>query len=302
MSKGSDRGLVSNIQRFSLDDGPGIRTTVFLKGCNLGCKWCHNPECMQPEKSLQFNPRQCINCGACAAVCTKCHTFMDGQHIFDRTRCDLCMQCVTHCPANALMVNGKEMTTDEVMDILLRDTQFYRMSCGGVTFSGGEPLLQLPFLLTLLKKCKQAGLHTAVDTAGNVNWHALEAVIPFTNLFLYDIKAISSGIHKKATGVDNEAILSNIQRLSERGCTIWIRVPVIPGINTDVEMEQIAGFLEGLGSVEKVELLPYHRYGIGKYAMLGLTYPLWDCKEPTDAYMAEQKGLFHKMTDRIIIA
>ena len=194
------KGIVSNIQRFSLDDGPGIRTTIFLKGCNLACKWCHNPECIQSGKSLQFNAVQCVFCGACVSACPHhCHVLKDGRHHLDRTACARCMACAAHCPARALAVNGRELSDDEVLCAILRDHTFYKSSGGGVTFSGGEPLLQPDFLVALLKKCKQNGLHTAVDTAGNVSWNIFEEIMPLVDLFLFDVKAATPQVHKNAT-------------------------------------------------------------------------------------------------------
>ena len=226
--------LILQIQRFSLDDGPGIRTTVFFKGCNLRCLWCHNPESIHPQVEVSFQRQRCTNCGACAATCAHGAQVCDESGRFlIRTACTGCLACVAACAAGALSIYGGEMSAAEVLEVVLRDRPFYAKSGGGVTFSGGEPLLQPVFLLELLQKSRALDLHTAVDTAGNVPFESLSAVQPYTNLFLYDIKAFDPALHRRLTGVDNARILQNLRRLGQLGARLWVRLPYVPNLNND---------------------------------------------------------------------
>jgi pyruvate formate lyase activating enzyme len=265
-------GLIFQIQRFSLDDGPGIRTTVFLKGCTLRCAWCHNPESIHPNAELSFQPQLCIRCGACVTFCPhSAHVCNEQERYLDRAACDGCMKCATVCPTGALSVFGQEMTAEEVVGLLLRDRPFYLRSGGGVTFSGGEPLRQGDFLLEMLKLCWENKLHTAVDTAGSVPYEAFLSVLPYTDLFLYDIKAVGPELHRRFTGAGNARIQENLKRLADHGARVWVRVPYIPGFNdSEEEIAAIAAFLRNIPAVEKVELLPYHTYGEAKYDYLGI--------------------------------
>ena len=215
--------MIFDIQRNSFVDGPGIRTTVFFKGCNLRCKWCHNPESQSFEKQMMFYKDKCTGCGKCREVCP--------NHL---KKCDFCGKCELYCPADARKVCGREYTPAEVFAEVIKDKAFYDNSGGGVTFSGGECMLQLDFLCEILEKCKSAGIHTAVDTAGNVPWKSFEKILPFTDLFLYDIKAFGAELHRKGTGVSNELILENLKNLSGRA-DIIVRIPVIGGYNDNDE-------------------------------------------------------------------
>ena len=287
--------LISNIQRFSVDDGPGIRTTVFFKGCNLSCLWCHNPECISPSFSLLFLGNSCSNCGLCAGACgEEVHSFEDGRHILKRELCQTCGKCVDACRKGALSLIGKYYQVDELMDILKKDAPYYQRSGGGVTFSGGEPMLFTGYLVDILRECKKAGFHTAIDTAGNVDYSRFEEVTPLSDLFLYDIKLYNSERHQAVTGVPNRRILDNLIKLSLEGCNIIIRTPVIPGINTDRdELAAIADFIAFLPRpVELVQLLPYHSYGSGKYDSLGLTNHCQDFTTPEQELMAEALDIF----------
>lgn len=260
--------LIFDIQRNSFVDGPGIRTTVFLKGCNLGCQWCHNPESQSAGKELLFYRNKCIRCGKCNAICPR------GAIRFgmaDRSKCDFCGKCELYCQRAAIRVCGKEYSPDELMGILKKDRAFYENSGGGVTFSGGECMLLPEGFVDVLKRCRESGIRTAIDTAGNVPWDNFEKVLPYTDLFLYDIKAMDPEIHREYTGADNALILDNLKRLLERGAAVQIRVPVVPGVNDSAaEMEKIRRFLEPFPG-QKPELLPYHRMGEGKYDALGRT-------------------------------
>ncbi len=266
-------GLIFQIQHFSLDDGPGIRTTIFFKGCNLRCAWCHNPESIHPRVELAFKRQLCTHCGACAAVCPQGAQVCDDSRgrFLNRAACTLCLTCATACPSGALTWYGEEMTTNKLMETILIDQPFYAKSGGGVSFSGGEPLLQSDFLLEMLELCKAHNLHTAVDTAGNVPMESLLSVLPYTDLFLYDIKAFDPSLHRRCTGVDNTRILANLKRLGELGARLWVRLPYIPGFNDSPdEIGAIADLLRNIPAVEKVELLPYHAYGEAKYEHLDI--------------------------------
>lgn len=255
---------VFDIQRNSYVDGPGIRTTVFFKGCNLRCEWCHNPEGQSFEQEMLFYKDKCIGCGKCVE---KCPT----GGISDKAKCAFCGKCELYCPNDARRICGKEYDIDELMTELCKDRAFYEKSGGGITCSGGECMLQTDALSELLSACKDQDLNTAVDTAGNVPWSSFEKVLPFADMFLYDIKAITPQLHKKYTGVGNELILDNLKRLFKAQKRIWIRVPVIGGVNdTSEEIKKIADFLRPY-SPEKVELLPYHSMGEGKFKALGKT-------------------------------
>ncbi|MDO8685569.1 MAG: glycyl-radical enzyme activating protein, partial [Clostridiales bacterium] len=254
------KGQIFNIQRFSIHDGPGIRTTVFFKGCSLRCLWCHNPESIAYKPQLQFFPQKCIGCGKCVEVCpAQAHTYSSGNRVFKRELCKSCGSCADTCYAEALVISGICMEADEVMQEIEKDSSYYLSSGGGVTFSGGEALLQKDFLKELLIKCKKRNFHTTVDTAGNVPWDNFEAVLPYVDLFLYDIKTFSEDKHKEATGAGNERILENLSRLSGAQTEIWVRIPVVPGINDSYnEMESISDFIAGLKHVSLVELMSFH--------------------------------------------
>lgn len=253
------KATIFDIQRNSFVDGPGIRTTVFFKGCNLKCKWCHNPESQSPKKQMMLYTDKCISCGKCAEMCKS------GEK-----DCVFCGKCELFCPTDARKICGKEYTPEEVLAEALKDKAFYENSGGGVTFSGGECMLQTEFLCEILKKCKENGIHTAVDTAGNVPWEYFEKVIPYTDLFLYDIKCFSEDRHIEGTGVSNKLIKENLEKLSKVfGGDIIIRIPIIPDYNDDEdELQKTADFLSGM-NILKTELLPYHAMGEHKYGALG---------------------------------
>ena len=286
-------GKIFNIQRFSIYDGPGIRTVVFFAGCNLNCAWCHNPESISSKEQLKFNSDQCILCGRCARSCEKkAHMIDKGLHIFDRDKCGLCLKCAKECYAEALVPVWREMTAAELEKSILTDEQYFSQSGGGVTFSGGEPMLQAGFLREILGACKSLGIHTAVDTAGAVGFGAFEKILPFCDLFLYDIKAYDSAVHKKLTGMPNGLILENLAELSKRS-KVRVRVPAVAGANGNIgEMAGIAGFLGGI-KINQCELLPYHRLGEGKYGSLGMANEnAFD--EPGESMMNDIREIFKK--------
>lgn len=270
------KGTVFDIQRFSLHDGPGIRTTVFLKGCSLRCAWCQNPEGVRAGPELMFTRGFCINCGECVNVCPNgVHRMEAGVHSMDRSRCVVCGRCAAACVPQALRVAGRDMSVADVMDVVREDRIYYGQSGGGVTLSGGEPLIQAGFAAELLAACGRAGFHTAVDTALNVDWEAIEQVVPCTDLFLVDIKHMDPVRHEQATGRDNAAILANLRELDLRGAALAIRVPVIPGFNDrDEDIGAIAETAAALKNVRYLELLPYHKLGEPKRDALGGPAPM----------------------------
>lgn len=246
---------IFDIQRGSFVDGPGIRTTVFFKGCNLSCLWCHNPEGISRGRCMSISKSLCTGCGLCKKIC-------------QREKCIFCGQCVKYCPSGARKIIGREIGEDELLKIVSEDKPFYQPD-GGVTVSGGECMLQYKFLESFLKSCRKNNIHTAVDTAGAVPWEHFETVLPYTDLFLYDIKCISPQLHKQFTGMDNADILLNLKKLKNADAKIHVRIPLIPGFNdNDYEMEKIAGFLKDI-MPKKIEVLPYHTMGIGKAEALG---------------------------------
>lgn len=250
---------IFDIQKNSFIDGPGIRTTVFFKGCNLRCKWCHNPESQSFNREMMFWKNKCVDCGKCKKLCQ-----------YELSKCDFCAKCTVYCPAHAREVCGKEYSVYEVLEEVSKDKIFYNYSGGGVTFSGGECMLQIDFLESLLRKCRFMDIHSAVDTAGDVPWEYFERIIPYTNVFLYDVKCFSEELHLKGTGVSNRRILENLKKLSDifNGDLI-IRIPLIPSFNDDLqEIEKIAEFLKNI-NYKKVDILPYHSMGNNKYAALG---------------------------------
>ena len=250
---------IFDIERNSYADGPGIRTTVFFKGCNLACAWCHNPESQDPAPQMMFYRDLCRGCGKCAEVCPN-----------KLESCDLCGKCALYCPTDARKICGRTITPDELLTEILKDRDFYGNSGGGATFSGGECMLQIEFLSVILRLCRENGVHTAVDTAGNVPFERFEKILPWTDLFLYDVKCFDAKKHKEYTGADNTRILENLRRLFSLSARIVVRVPVIAGVNdTPEEMRAIHAFLDSCGRPEKVELLPYHAFGENKYAALG---------------------------------
>lgn len=252
-----ETGLISNIQRYSLHDGPGIRTTVFLKGCPLRCAWCHNPENISPRPQLRVIQTLCLQCGQCRTACPR------GA---DSQACEACRQCLPACPTSARVLVGSVMTLEELMELILKDRIFFEDSQGGVTFSGGEPLFQSEFLKSLLLACRQSGLHTTVDTCGFTRWPQMAELVPWTNLFLYDLKLMDERRHQEFCGASNRPILDNLRQLSQVHDHIWIRIPLLPGLNDGPEeLDAMAHLAAGLAGVRQVHLLPYHRLGQQKH-------------------------------------
>jgi len=261
---------IFEIKRFAVHDGDGIRTTVFFKGCSLNCLWCHNPEGISFDNQLAYFRHKCINCGECTLTCNSgSHNSENGIHILDRTKCISCGKCADVCLGDALLFYGKEYSVDKLLNIVLEDKEYYFNSGGGVTLSGGECLLQADFCTEFLKRLKSEGINTAVDTSGFVNTESFEKVAPYTDTFLYDIKAIDPDVHIKCTGKPNDIILENLIYIDSLGKRTEIRIPYVPGYN-DNQMEKIADFLINLKNVACVRILPYHNYAKSKYDSLGI--------------------------------
>lgn len=284
MEKNQPDGTIFDIQRMSLHDGPGIRTTVFLKGCSMSCFWCHNPESISSETDIQFFDSRCIGCQLCRDVCVHgCHQFDpgNGSHLFLRKNCIQCGSCAAVCPSGSLVKTGYSMPAGELADILSRDKPFFDSSGGGVTVSGGEPLLQPAFVSGLFGLLRTGGIHTAVETALNVSPESLKKVLPVTDLFLVDLKHPDSHAHRAAAGAGNELILQNLSLLDKTGLRYCIRIPVIPGVNDTIEiMYAFREIIRELNNPLSLELMPYHEYGVGKYDSLSRNRQQLDALRP----------------------
>lgn len=275
-------GLVFNVQRFSLQDGPGVRSTVFMKGCPLACAWCHNPESQSPEPQIVRMRHRCMVCGQCS-----------DQELGEPLVVDRDDEDVEACPTGALQAVGERITVTALVERLLRDRIFFDESSGGVTFSGGEPLLQAPFVTEALAWLRREGVHTALDTCGFARWPDLEAAAAQSSLVLYDLKLMDDERHHAATGVSNRIILQNLKALADVHRAIWIRVPIIPGVNDDeANLSATAAFLAPLAGIRQVDLLPYHPTGEAKFARVGMTYALHGTPAPSIQHLEALAALF----------
>lgn len=277
------QGWIFDIQRYSINDGPGIRTTVFLKGCPLGCLWCDNPESQVKMPELLYLPSLCINCQRCVAACPNGATTVgtNGLIQIDRNLCQVCGSCVEVCLTGARVIVGELKTVEEVFQVVSKDTLFYRNSGGGMTTSGGEPTHQPEFLKALLSRCQEAGLHTALDTCGLVEWQILEEILEHVELVLFDLKHMDTEMHRNLTGVGNEIILENLERTTKHKLVV-VRVPLIPGYtDSKTNIEASGQFLSRIGA-SRVDVVPYHQLGVGKYERLGKKYTLRDVETISD--------------------
>ena len=311
-------GKFYDIQGFSVHDGPGIRLTLFMKGCPLRCPWCHSPESQAFPTELNWMAIKCVGiekCGRCLGVCPhdaisvgrKKQSVTGDEEItlvdVDRDKCDNCGKCAEACPAKALYMCGTDYTIEEIMQRVHRDKPFFDRSGGGVTVSGGECLYQPEFLEALLRRCKEEGVHTAVDTTGYADWSVLERILPYTDLFLYDLKHLDSEMHKRVIGVPNERILENVKKLAAAGARLQIRIPVIPLFNDSVaEFDKYGAFIRELGdAVEVVQLLPYHTLGTVKWERLNRKGPILEATPPSDEFMQKRKKQLEEYGLNVII-
>ncbi|PJC74411.1 MAG: glycyl-radical enzyme activating protein [Syntrophobacterales bacterium CG_4_8_14_3_um_filter_49_14] len=291
----NERGVVFNIQRFSIHDGPGIRSTVFLKGCPLHCPWCQNPESIRLSPEIITRDIKCIRCAKCAGICPqRAISIGEEGRVIEWGKCNYCLKCAEICPSKSIEASGEYKSVDEVMEEVAKDSNFYRRSGGGMTVSGGEPLVQWRFTLALLQKARQKGIHTALDTTGYADWEALAEVLNYTKLVLYDLKHMDSARHKEVTGVSNELILENLEKTVKKpGLKVWIRRPIILGFNDSKdELEELCRFVLTLGpTVEKISLLPFHKFAELKYTATGKVYPYHDVPILSDERVEELRRL-----------
>ena len=294
------KGSVFNVQRFSIHDGPGIRSVAFFKGCNLNCWWCHNPEGKNSKPQLQCYPEKCVGCERCLDVCPNgCFSIVDGKKAFAREKCMACGACAEACPAQSLVLCGREWSSDELAEELLKDKIFFEDG-GGVTITGGECMMQVQFLAETLEKCKREGVHTAIETAANVPFRCFQEVLPWLDLVIVDIKCISEEVHKRNVGVSNRLILENIDRLLQlKKAEVWIRVPIIPQFNMDTEeLGRIADYIGNLEGVSRVELMKYHSLGNSKLKSLG-SEPTLDVSI-TDKDFSDAVDLFRERGVKVV--
>lgn len=288
-----NEGFIFDIQPFSLHDGPGTRTTVFMQGCPLRCRWCHNPESQPYEGAMLYYPAKCIGCGACVGVCENGTPVRTALHT---DGCAGCGRCADECYAEAVKKSGYRITADGLFGEAIRDREVYRQSGGGVTFSGGEPLMQADFIAGVMERLRNEGVHIAVETSLCVKWENVEKLSGLVDLFFVDIKCVTPAVHKYGVGADNALILENIRKLSASGANIILRTPVVPGFNADEgEIESIGRFICELPQRHQAELLAYHGMCAPKYAALGREFPCAGTREPDKDEMERYAGILRNM-------
>jgi pyruvate formate lyase activating enzyme len=276
-------GIIFDIKRYAIHDGPGIRTTVFMKGCPLACPWCHNPEGIEPVAFVTYKKERCIRCGACVEHCPEGALLIKPKGIIPSgLPCKSCFACTEVCPSEAREAVGREMTAEELLKEIKKDIPFYDTSGGGVTFSGGEPLMQPDFLLQMLYLCGQEQVHRIVDTSGYASLETFMSIAELTDLFLFDLKMMDTDKHERYTGISNQRIIDNLRHLADKEAKIIIRYPLIPGVNDDMEnLDRTGSFLQGLPTVVKVDILPYHNFQQSKYICLNLSNSAGDIPQPS---------------------
>ena len=296
-------GTIFDIKRYAIHDGPGIRTTVFFKGCPLRCQWCHNPESWEERPEHGLRAGRCQACGQCVATCTRgAITMTSDQVVTDTTRCTLCGQCVDACTADAREIIGRQVGVDELVAEIEKDVIFYDQSGGGATFSGGEPLMQADFLLALLLACRARDIHTAVDTSCHAQPQIIDMIAEHVDLFLCDLKHMNSESHEASTGAGNELILDNMRRIASLGRNIILRLPIVPNFNDDEQNVEATGrFAASLGAVSRIDILPYNRGGLEKSARLVGTYELQNAVAPTDEHLRTMAEKLRGLGFRIVI-
>lgn len=293
------KGIVFNIQKFSVNDGPGIRTTVFMKGCPLDCIWCHNPESKLKKPEVFFDATKCVCCERCRLCCSSaCHEFLEKTHWYHREDCIMCGECVNQCYSGALEMAGYETSVSEVISEVMKDKAFYDNSGGGLTVSGGEPMYQFSFLYALLKAAKESGLHICLETCGFANEEQYRKIAPLVDIFLFDYKETDSKKHQEFTGVSNELILKNLFLLDELGCRIILRCPIIPTLNDRTEhFEGIAGTANQLKNILEINIEPYHPLGSSKAEHLGKEYLLQKLSFPEEEVVNKWIRMVAEKTD-----
>lgn len=296
-------GTIFDIKRYAIHDGPGIRTTIFMKGCPLSCRWCHNPEGVDPAPFLVYRKERCIRCGACVENCPEQALCLEAEGVVaSGVPCTHCFTCTEICTAEAREKVGRQLTAVEVFSEIQKDIPFYDTSKGGVTFSGGEPLMQGEFLIEVLKLCGKEHIHRAVDTTGYAKTETLMSVAEQTDLFLFDLKMMDSDKHEKYTGVSNRMILDNLRQLAQKEIALVIRIPLIPGVNDDVEnLDRSGNFLNGLPGVNKVHILPYHDFQKSKYARFNLQHDTGSINLPTQDMILHAKKRLENFGLEVVI-
>lgn len=297
------KGMIADCKRFAVHDGPGIRTTLFLKGCPLHCRWCHNPENLSVNKTLAFTQKLCINCGDCLICPRGVHTIDGEHHILHMEKCISCGECVSACLPGALHMYGREETAVDTAAMLLEDAEFFAGSGGGVTLSGGEPLMQADFCFEVLSLLKETGIHTAVDTCGYARWERFQKLLPVTDIFLFDLKHMDTGKHKSWTGRENSCIIENLLKLDKLGFPVEIRIPIIPGFNDDsASLRAFGEFLQELSCVTCVRLLAYHGMEKSKYSEIAMPYTMPKTRPPDAGAMADIQKYLKNFFDRVVLS